>query len=371
MFKFFPILSLLFLWVPYVSAQELVPDEITYVKAEVLEVQKQEIQTIPGTDRETDFQVLRVRLLEGAEAGKIVTIENDYLSLRIGERFYVMHIYSALDERDYYSVSDPYRIPTLALFGLLFLACLFLFGGKQGIRGLLALVASLFFIFYLLLPGILAGYSPILVALGVASVIIVAGSYITHGFNRTTTAAVIGMLITIGITGLLAYFAIDSARLTGYADEESVYLSFNTRGVIDFVGLLLGGLLIGLLGVLYDAAISQAIAVEELWNVGPHLTRREVYKRGLRIGREHIGALVNTLAIAYVGASLPLLLLFSLSSSQNLITTINQELFATELLRTMIGSTGLILAVPITTLVAVYMLHGRISSTEVTHKHHH
>ena len=164
------------------------------------------------------------------------------------------------------------------------------------------------------------------------------------------------MVVTILFTGALAYYAVDVTRLSGFASEEAVYLNFDTRGSIDFVGLLLGSILIGLLGVLYDAAISQAIAIEELHKIGPHLSRAFIFKRALRIGREHIGALVNTLAIAYVGASLPLLLLFYASTDSSFSLNLNRELFATEVIRTMIGSIGLVLAVPITSLITVWML---------------
>jgi uncharacterized membrane protein len=164
------------------------------------------------------------------------------------------------------------------------------------------------------------------------------------------------MITTIIFTGLLAYAAVTFTRLSGYNSEEAVYLNFNTHGIVDFRGLLLGGIMIGLLGVLYDVAISQAIAVEELFHAGgAQLSRKMVYKRAIRMGREHIGALVNTLAIAYVGLSLPLLLLYS-TSTASVHITLNQELFATEIIRTMIGSIGLILAVPITTLIAVFMI---------------
>ena len=115
-------------------------------------------------------------------------------------------------------------------------------------------------------------------------------------------------------------------------------------------------MLIGLLGVLYDVAIGQAISVEELHTIAPHISRGVIYKRAIRIGREHIGALVNTLAIAYVGVSLPLLLLYSQSSTESIGMTLNRELFATEIIRTMIGSIGLVLAVPITTFISVWFL---------------
>jgi uncharacterized membrane protein len=129
--------------------------------------------------------------------------------------------------------------------------------------------------------------------------------------------------------------------------------------------------MIGLLGVLYDAAIGQAVAVEELAAAAAHYTRLDLWRRGMRIGREHIGALVNTLAIAYVGASLPLLLLLKLTTTQSIWVSINSELFATEIIRILIGSIGLILAVPITTVVAVYMLHGRKTEGSAVHTHHH
>lgn len=237
----------------------------------------------------------------------------------------------------------------------LFVAVVFVFGGRQGVRGLLSLVASLVAIIYILLPGILAGYSPILMSIGISSFIIVIGSYLTHGFNKTTSVAVLGMIVTVCITGVLAWWAVWVTRLTGTVGEETFYLHFQTQGNVDLVGLLLGGIMIGLLGILYDAAIGQAIAVEELSSAGEHLSKWEIYKRALRIGREHIGALVNTLAIAYVGAALPLLLLIHFSNIP-LDAMLNKEIFSTEIIRTVVGSIGLILAVPITTLLAVQLL---------------
>jgi len=342
--------------ITFAQGGEVVQDKITTVKARVLEVVEQQVKKVPGTEVESIYQTIQVRILDGEEEGKIVTIENDYLSLKDGEVFYLIHTTNSLDGRDYYSVSEPYRLPAVLFFVLLFVVLVFVFGGIQGVRGLLSLIGSLVLIMYVLLPGILHGYSPILVSLFVSALIIIVGSYVTHGFNKTTSAAVVGMIITVFFTGLLAHLAVHGTRLSGFGSEEAVYLNLDTRGSIDFVGLLLGGILIGLLGVLYDVAIGQAISVEELNHVAPHLPRRVIYKRAVRIGREHIGALVNTLAIAYVGVSLPLLLLYLKSSTEPIGLTLNREIFATEIVRTMIGSIGLVVAVPITTLVAVWFL---------------
>lgn len=367
----------LFLFVaPGIStAQELVLDETTYAKARVVEVVSQDILPIPGTGVEQIFQNLRVEILNGPEEGKIVSIENDYFGLSEGDMFYIAHSTNELDGTDYYFVSERYRMQwLLVLFGV-FLTTIIAFGGKQGMRGLLALLASFFFIGALLLPGILEGYSPILVSMGVASLIVVIGSYVTHGVSRTTSAAVLGMIATIGITGALAYFSLLLMQLTGFSSEEAISLNFNTKGTIDFAGLLLGGILIGLLGVLYDSAIGQAVAVEELLAVGGSASRGEILRRALRIGREHIGALVNTLAIAYTGASLPLLLLLYNARSHALLT-LNSELIATELVRIMVGSIGVVLAVPVTTLIALYLLdrkgaHGMMASNGEWRRHTH
>jgi uncharacterized membrane protein len=330
-------------------------DKIEIEKAQVLEVIKEDQEILPGTDLPTTYQTLQVQVLDGSEKGDIVTFTDDYVTLSKGDTFYLNHTVRAEDGRDLYSISDAYRLGTLYLFTAIFVLLVLLIGGIQGLRGLLSLAGSLILIIYVLLPAILAGYSPVLVSIGVASLIIVLGSYITHGFNKTTSSAVLGMIITVIITGGLAYWSVHMGKLTGYGTEEALYLAEYTRGHVDIVGVLLGGIMIGVLGVLYDVAIGQAISVEELHHIAPHIPRKTIYTRAIRIGREHIGALVNTLAIAYVGASLPLLLLFSQAGGSPLLT-LNKEIFATEIIRTLVGSIGLVLAVPITTLIAVYIL---------------
>ncbi len=352
------------------SAQTLIADTVSFQLAKVEKVLSTETELIPGTVTTVSLQTLSLQVLEGPHKGELMTLQNERGPLKAGDRVYLRHTVNVDEHLDTWSVGEPYRLPVILFIVALFVACICIFGGMQGIRGLVALIGSLFFISVFLLPGILHGYSPVLVSMGVSALIIVLGSYVTHGFNRTTSAAVVGMLITIGITGAFAFWSIDAAHLTGFASEETTYLNFGTAGSIDFVGLLLGGIMIGLLGVLYDAAIGQAVAVEELLRAGIN-SRKHLYARGLRIGREHIGALVNTLAIAYVGASLPLLLLLQISGNTNPAMTLNQELFASEIVRTMVGSIGLILAVPITTLVAVYLLWGRIKHEPGAPVHHH
>jgi uncharacterized membrane protein len=350
------------------SAQELIADSVVTMKARVVEVVDSREEPLPGTDVAHTLQTIRVEIIDGPEAGSAVTIENDYLELAVGDVFYLNHVTSDLDGTDYYVPVEKDRTLALVVLALIFIATVVVFGGKQGVRGLIALAASFVFI-GLLLSGIMQGYSPVALSIGVASFIVVIGSYVTHGLTRTTSAAVIGMVLTIALTGALAFIAIHFTALTGFSGDETTYLNLNTRGAIDLGGLLLGGILIGLLGVLYDAAIGQAVSVEELLRAAKHYSRKDVYQRALRIGREHVGALVNTLAIAYVGASLPLLLLFFGSGPVDIGLTVNRELFATEIVRILVGSIGLVLAVPITTAVAVQMLHGKELPDSHGHSH--
>jgi uncharacterized membrane protein len=370
------LLSALFslILIPHFSfAQEaiLITDTETFEKAKVLQILKQGTTTVAGTDTVGQTQTIQIEIVSGKDRGKTVIFKNDYVQLKVGDIFYVRHLSNHLDSSDYWSVADPYRLDILLWLAIAFVALIFIFGGIQGVRGLASLIGSLFLIFYLLIPGIYDGYNAILVSTCVSSLIIIVGSYITHGFNRTTTSAVIGMIVTVILTGLAAYYVVYAGKLSGYSLEEATYLTLDTRGAISMVGLLFGGIMIGLLGVLYDIAIGQAVAVEELFRAGKQMTRKEVYMRGIRIGREHIGALVNTLAIAYVGASLPLLLLIQ-SSTVDFLFILNSEVFATEVVRILIGSIGLILAVPITTLIASYMLEGKmLESTKRNHGHSH
>ena len=351
-------------------AQEFQRDIETLEKARVISVIDRGEHQIPGTEVTSESQFLSAEVLTGAQKGEVVSFTNDFVQLQEGDQFYLRHLVSPTDGTEFYSVADPYRLHVLIILTLVFVGLVFLFGGIQGIRGLLSLVGSLLLIFYVLLPGISSGLSPVFVAIGVASLIIIVGSYITHGFTRTTTAAVLGMIGTVVVTGLAAWFVVDVAALTGYGSDESVYLRFQSDGTIDLIGVLLGGILIGLLGVLYDSAIGQAVAVEELLRIGGNVSKREVYMRALRIGREHIGALVNTLAIAYVGASLPLFLLLQYSSA-SAGYIINGEVFATEIVRILIGSIGLVLAVPVTTLIAVYLIRPAENPRDTMQAHSH
>lgn len=330
-------------------AQEIVPDTVEFLKAEIVSVEFLEERLLVGTTTRQVYTV-SARL----EDGTVETFENDHFQVEPGDKVYVLKR-TDLDGYTTYRLDEPIRLPIIFLLTFIFIVLSIWIGGKQGVKGLLTLFGSMFLLFLFLVPSIIKGYSPVLVSLLVASFIIILGSYVTHGFNRTTSTAIAGMITTVLGAGVATVISMYLMKLTGLYSEDVVYLLFNTNGTLDVKGLLFAGIMIGLLGILYDVAIGQSITVEELIRADHTMSSKKLIERGLRIGREHIGALVDTLALAYVGASLPLLLLFATSDAP-ILYILNREDISTELVRILIGSASIIIAVPITTYIAVYVL---------------
>ncbi len=344
-------------------AQELYDPYQGTWRGKVLNVTDQRTEDLLGIKQ--TIQSLTIEILEGPQKGQFRSIENDFLILKKGARFYFNHNISIEGKESYNIINVDRRIPLLFLVTIS-IAAVIIFGRWQGVRSLIALAASFIAILFILIPGILNGWNPLLASFLVAGGILFAAIFFTHGFNRESGVAYTGTMIAVVLAGLFAVFAVHITKLSGFAAEESVYLNFNTGGTLNFTALLLGAFIIGFLGVLDDIAITQSAVVTELYDTNPNITRGEVYKRAMRIGREHVGALVNTLVLAYTGASLPLLLYFKLAPT-GFGTTVNLEIFATEIVRIIVGSIGLILTVPIVTLLAVKFLKGYKSN----HAHHH
>lgn len=351
-----------------VAAQPTLEEEQGYVRAEVVEVLDSGSRVVPGTDVKSDYQKLRVLILEGGRRDEIVEFENDFIQLKKGERFFLNYLVTA--DGVIYSVRDVDRRLVIAFFVSLFALAVLVLGRLQGLRSLVALIGSFLLILFGLLPQLLAGAPPVPTSLGYAVLILALAMGLTHGVNRLSIAAFLGTLGGIIATGVLAYLAVDLAVLTGFASDETVYLNLSTRGSLSFSGLLLGAMVIGILGLLDDIAITQASAVGEIMRANPELSSSEIFKRALRIGKEHVGALVNTLALAYAGASLPLLLLFSLSDAPFSIL-VNREIIAAEILRTAIGGIGLVLTVPLSTAFAVRLLRYTAGKTPLPEHHFH
>jgi uncharacterized membrane protein len=353
------------------TAQEVHQELQETVQAKVLEVVEQSDRQILGTDATTTIQTLRIELLDGQKAGQVVSLDNDIIVLEAGDVIFVNRLV-AIDETEYFTFKDIERRPQLLTVGLLMLVLIVLFSGWQGVRALFSLGLSIGAIIFVLVPALLAGYDPALTSLVIAGFILAASLFMTHGFRPRVVIAFVGTFSAVGATCLLAWLSVDWLRLTGFGSDAAVYLNFSTGGTLDIAGLLLGSIIIGLLGVLDDVSITQASVVQELRGADSTLSSFELYKRAIRVGRDHVGSLVNTLALAYLGTALPLVM-FYVRANADFWQSINQEVIASEILRIIIGSIGLILAVPFTTMVAAWYFGSREVDKEVIHlcAHHH
>ncbi len=262
------------------------------------------------------------------------------------------------DEEFRYAFADRQRKPVLLWLAAAFAVVVVLLGRLRGFAALCGLAASGAVLLSFVLPAILDGRSPVLVAVVGSSAIAFLALYLAHGFRPATTVALLGTLASLGLTAVLAALVTRVAALSGYASEEASLVQL-ADARIDLAGLVLAGVVIGALGAIDDMTVTQVAAVNELHAANPDRETRHLYRSALRIGRDHVASTVNTLALAYAGASLPLLLLFLLSR-QSLGTVANGEVVATEVIRTLVGSIGLVCSVPITTWLAVRVLPGRV-----------
>ncbi len=253
-----------------------------------------------------------------------------------------------------YSVTDVQRGTPMWLLAAIFALAVVVVGRMRGVMALVALAVSFAVLTLFILPAILQGSNPLVVAVVGASAIMLLALYMCHGLTARTSVAVLGTLISLLLIGLLGSLFIGWASLTGNTDDNTG-LIHGLYPNIDMSGLLLAGVIIGSLGVLDDVTVTQTSAVWELHQADPSMSARQLYRAGIRIGRDHIASVVNTLVLAYAGAALPLLLLFSIAQS-SVGTVANSELVAEEIVRTLVGSIGLVASVPVTTALAALVV---------------
>lgn len=321
-------------------------------KAKVLEVlgEQQVIQSVSG--KLGTEQTLKIEI---EEKGKRYEIEalNDLTPVDEGTLVIVQGLLSS-DDGNFYVV-DIVRTRGLTVIAIAFAVLLVAIAGVHGIYALTGLIFSMSVIFNGIIPAILKGYDPVVVGLLGSLLILVVTLYVSHGFNRKSLAALVGIGLTLLVVGLTAQFAVSAMHFTGFSAEEAVYLNLEAGETINLVGLLVAGVIIAAIGILDDVAITQAATVFSLASVDPSLHGIALFRKAMSVGRDHISAVVNTLVLAYTGAALPLILLLTIRQFP-LGFVINGEVVAEEIVRTLVSSAGLILAVPLTTLVAVYLV---------------
>jgi uncharacterized membrane protein len=365
-----------------IEAQAQEPEERVSsqtLRAEVVEVVDEGVIDLGPITQ--PYQILLVELREGDRSGEIVEVEVGVIDLNTTD-----HLYSAGDQvfvsytpatqpgqEELFIITDRVRTTPMLVLALIFAAAIIALGRWKGVRAILGLAFTFAVIIWFMIPRILDGANPVTISVFAAIFIFMFTLYIVHGIGRMTTAAVMGTSISLMITGLLAYIWVRLSSLTGLASDEAAFIQVMVGGEgINMQGLLLGGIIIGALGVLDDVTVSQSSTVFELRKANPRMTMSQLFSSGITVGRDHIAATVNTLVLAYAGVALPLLILFT-QLDEPALHIINREILAEEIVRTLVGSLGLICAVPLTTGIAAYMAVKSKPEdiAEYHHGHHH
>ncbi len=306
------------------------------------------IRTCPGIDP-LDCRLVDVRLVAGPDEGEVVTIEALITDDEVGDRVVLSYL-PELPAEFQYQIADRARKPVLTWLAVIFAAAVIALGRWRGVSALFGLAASLIVLLVFTVPSIVDGRPPVLVAAVSASAIAFAALYLTHGIRPMSTVALFGTLGALLLALLAGWVTVELARFTGLADEEALFLRV-LGPELDLRGLVLAGLVIGALGAIDDVTVTQASVVFELKSTNPHASISELVRSGMRVGRDHIASTVNTLALAYAGASLPLVILL-VETDQSLGTVANSEVVAVEIVRTLVGGLALVAAVPLTTWLA-------------------
>jgi len=329
--------------------------EYSYYVGKVMKVKNSETNVGGIQER---IQNIEARIVFGEEAGKDISSQNildpGVEALRVGQQ--VVIVKSTLDGDSVYHMGEPYRLVSISIIVAVFFALVIFFGRIRGVTSIFGLVMSVVVLKFFIVDRILDGHDPLITTFLGALLIVLCSLYLAHGFNKRTSIAVLGTLLTLLIILVVAQFFVGATALTGAGTEEALFLQFGPLGTINLRGLLLSGIIIGVLGVLDDVTTGQVAAIGEIADANPLLSTRELYRRGLAVGKEHIASLVNTLVLAYAGSSLPLFLLFTIYKDTPFWVTLNSSPIAEEMIRSLVGSTTLVLAVPITTYLAAKFL---------------
>lgn len=349
------LVGLVVLWPPAVADDQEPPQPL--LPADVVAIEPLADDDTSGARALVTFEVTG-GALAGRTEGVDVLLEG-MPDLAVGAGIQVGR--AGEDGQDLY-IADFRRSPALAWLVALFVGVVLLVGRWHGARSLLGLALSLLLVTRFIVPGILVGQSPALVALVGAVAVMLATLYLTHGVSSRTTAAVLGTTAALAITVVLGVVFVDWAAITGFSSEEARFARVVIEG-LDVAGLVLAGLIIAALGVLDDVTVAQAATVWALHDTDPRQGPLDLFRSAMTVGRDHIASTINTLFLAYAGASLTLLVLFS-TSGRPLGDIVTSEIVATEVVKTLVGSLGLISAVPITTALAA-MLASRRDPTEI------
>lgn len=325
--------------------------------AEVVAVQARPCAAAPGVEA-GECRRVTVRVDEGPDAGTPHGFDVAGLPIDVGDALRVVR--SEIPpggiggvQVDRYSFNDFERGTPLLLLAAAFGLLVVVAARWKGLRALIGLSISLLVVIGFIIPAILGGQPPVAVALVGALAVMLVTIPVAHGVSPRSVAAILGTTVALIVTLLLVMLMASLAHLTGFSSEEASYLrAFATD--LSLRDLLIAGVVIATLGVLDDLTVSQASTVMALRAANPRLGRRELFRRGMAVGHDHVAATVNTLVLAYAGAALPVLLVFGLADA-SFTSAVTSEAVAVEVVATLVGSIGLVLAAPLTTAIAAYL----------------
>jgi uncharacterized membrane protein len=366
--SFISILSCIFLFSFVIRVQTFAQQPNTpsqeFYKAEIIKVEREGVVIIGGT--KTPYQVVLVQLLEGRDKGKVATIRygdattiSQAQKVAIGEKVILQ---KTTDTKSPYIIYDKYRLTNIMYAAIAFFFLVLLVAGWKGLGSIVGLIISIAVILLYMLPQILAGANPLVSSIITSIAILLVTTYLAHGISRQTTVALFSTFLSLMITVAIASFFVSGTLLSGMNGETSTLL-FGPTSKINFQGLLLAGIIIGTLGALNDITTTQAATIFELAKHDPKAKFEKLFLAGFRVGREHIVSMVNTLVLAYAGSALALLLFFVLNPQKiPYWVIVNNEDISDEIVRTLAGSMGLILVVPIVTIFAALMCDKKVQA---------
>jgi uncharacterized membrane protein len=312
----------------------------------------------PSTMLDQKRQIVEIELLSGEDKGETVVIENTLMGnpafdieLKGGDKI-ILHVENDGVGGKKFFAADKYRAG-----GLLFLAGLFSFllviiGGRKGVSSLVSIAVTLSLIFWGLTPMVLSGINPIAATVLICIIAAISTLYLVGGLNYKSTSAILGTVLSLAIGGALAILSIKIASLTGFSSEETTFL-FSANPELNFVGILASAMIIGALGAVMDIGMSISSTINELYKKSPYLSVKELFESGMNVGQDIIGTMANTLILAYLGGALALVLL---SSNIDLQKFFNLNQVATEIAAALIGSIAIVVCVPISAIIAAYLV---------------
>ncbi len=333
------------------SIKEVINGKVLSVLAE-----RETILNTGGKDKIVKEQdiLVEIKLEDGNK--KEINVLNDYKLVEKGDSIFISE---SLFEGSEFDVVNVNRTKELILLLIFFIALVILTSGWKGFYSLVGLIFTFAVIFVYMVPQILRGINPVIVGIISAVVILIPTLYLSYGLNKKSIAAFLGIMFALFFVGIASSYFISTLQFTGFSSELSVYLDMEASSAINLIGLIIAGIIIAAVGVLDDVAVIQSSVVFSLARTNPTLRGFKLFKEAMHIGKDHISAVVNTLVLAYTGASLPLIILLYIRKMP-IDYFVSLEMITEEVARTLISSSGILLAVPLTTIIATTMVNKKL-----------